>query len=141
LLLRTRKEASTGTAMRICTTLLFTILVEGSVSAFTATTKLSTLGLTQEYFKCRINKHPSCLFSASGGNNEENKVQLPANEFSRPYRTDVILGPKRRDYSLSITANEEERKGLAERFSLSEIAKLEADLILRKDNNLGGEIL
>ena len=70
---------------------------------------------------------------------KEKKVQMSAiddpralNEFSRPLRTPVVLSPRRKEYSVSIQANEEELGALSKRFSLSHIEKLEADLILTR---------
>jgi hypothetical protein len=64
-----------------------------------------------------------------------NPIQLPENEFSRTLRTEIILGPRRREYEYQISANEEELESLAKRFKLSKISKLEADLVLRRDRN------
>mmetsp|Transcript_2537 Transcript_2537/g.3703 ORF Transcript_2537/g.3703 Transcript_2537/m.3703 type:complete len:305 (-) Transcript_2537:81-995(-) len=70
-------------------------------------------------------------------------IQRPENEFSRTYQTDRILGggPRQRDYEFSINAKEEECGKLAERFDLANIAKLGADLSLRREggqNSRGG---
>mmetsp|Transcript_24110 Transcript_24110/g.37208 ORF Transcript_24110/g.37208 Transcript_24110/m.37208 type:complete len:295 (-) Transcript_24110:148-1032(-) len=70
-------------------------------------------------------------------------IQRPENEFSRTYQTDRILGggPRQRDYEFSINAKEEECLKLAERFDLANIAKLGADLSLRREggqNSRGG---
>lgn len=62
-------------------------------------------------------------------------IELPENEFSRLLRTEIILGPRRREYEYQISAKEEELTALATRFKLSKISKLEADLILRRDRN------
>lgn len=63
------------------------------------------------------------------------KIEIPPNEFSRPLRTEVILGPRRREYNIEISAEDNELKDLAKRFSLSKIAKLDADLSLKRDRN------
>jgi hypothetical protein len=62
-------------------------------------------------------------------------IPLPENEFSRTLRTEIILGPRRREYEYQISANEEELEALAKRFKLTKISKLEADLLLRRDRN------
>jgi hypothetical protein len=64
----------------------------------------------------------------------------PPNEFSRKFNIESVLGggPRQRDYRTSIEANEEERAGLADRFDLSNIDKLQAALTLRKEGKLGG---
>ena len=54
------------------------------------------------------------------------------NEFSRQLRTSVVLSPRRKEYAVSIAANEEELGALAKRFSLSRIDKLEANLVLAR---------
>eukprot|EP01083_Nonionella_stella_P077874 212874_1 len=63
------------------------------------------------------------------------KIELPPNEFSRPLRTEVVLGPRRREYNIEISAKDEELDNLAKRFSLSKITKLDADLSLKRDRN------
>ncbi len=55
------------------------------------------------------------------------------NEFSRPLRTETILGPRRKDYKIEISAKSEELQNLAKRFSLSNIEKLSADLTLTRN--------
>lgn len=60
------------------------------------------------------------------------------NEFPRPYRTDIILGARRKDYATQISATPEELKELAKRFSLSNISKLDADVVLKKDHPMRG---
>mmetsp|Transcript_33933 Transcript_33933/g.73541 ORF Transcript_33933/g.73541 Transcript_33933/m.73541 type:complete len:308 (-) Transcript_33933:107-1030(-) len=70
--------------------------------------------------------------SSSGG------VKRPENEFSRRYRTEAVLpsgGRTGRDYRVSVSASEEERGALANRFRLSEIARLDADVVLRRDKS------
>ena len=76
------------------------------------------------------------LHAKSGGGGGGG-IQRPENEFSRRYRTDTVLpgGRTARDYKVSIEANEEERAALAERFRLSEIARLEANVVLRRDKS------
>ena len=77
------------------------------------------------------------LHAKSGGGGGGGGIQRPENEFSRRYRTDTVLpgGRTARDYKVSIEANEEERAALAERFRLSEIARLEANVVLRRDKS------
>jgi hypothetical protein len=78
-----------------------------------------------------IHQRNSCLFAAAAG---AGNVVRPPNEFSRTYQVERILGgPRQKDYEISIQANEEEREGLAKRFDLSNIEKLEAELFLRRD--------
>jgi hypothetical protein len=60
-------------------------------------------------------------------------IQRPQNEFSRTFRTDIVLGARRKEYSTSIAANNEELIQLAKRFSLSNISKLEATLEMKRD--------
>lgn len=62
------------------------------------------------------------------------KLETPQNEFSRPIKVDNVLGQRKRDYNIEISAKEEELEGLAKRFSLSNIQKLSADLSLCRDN-------
>jgi uncharacterized metal-binding protein YceD (DUF177 family) len=63
------------------------------------------------------------------------------NEFSRPIETDDILktasGNKRRirDYTLTITANEDECLALAKRFELKSLQALEANLSVRPSDS------
>ena len=78
-------------------------------------------------------KNLICRNASKTGN-----IERPKNEFSRPYRTEIILGPRRREYSTSISAEPEEREALAERFSLSEISRLEADLVLKRESSRRG---
>lgn len=91
-------------------------------------------------FNSIVNHHSSLsfpgvqLFESSGPGN----VRRPQNEFSRRYRDELVIGPRRRDYSVSIKATKEEREALAQRFRLSHIAKLEADLTLRRGDNASG---
>lgn len=77
------------------------------------------------------------LHAKSGGGGGGGGIQRPENEFSRRYRTDTVLpgGRTARDYKVSIEANEEERAALAARFRLSEIARLEANVVLRRDKS------
>ena len=78
------------------------------------------------------------LHAKSGGaNGGSGGIQRPENEFSRRFRTDTVLpgGRTARDYRVSIEANEEERAALAARFRLSEIARLEANVVLRRDKS------
>jgi len=60
-------------------------------------------------------------------------IEIPPNEFSRPLRTETVLGPRRKEYTIDISAKEEELEALAERFSLSSIKKLDAGLSLSRD--------
>ena len=77
------------------------------------------------------------LHAKSAGRGGGGGIQRPENEFSRRYRTDTVLpsGRTARDYKVSIEANEEERAALAARFRLSEITRLEADVVLRRDKS------
>lgn len=77
------------------------------------------------------------LHAKAGGGGGGGGIQRPENEFSRRYRTDTVLpgGRTARDYKVSIEANEEERAALAARFRLSEIARLEANVVLRRDKS------
>jgi hypothetical protein len=78
----------------------------------------------------------STLLNAHGPGN----IIRPPNEFSRKFNVDSVLGggPRQRDYRTSIEAKEEERAGLADRFDLSNIDKLQAEVTLRKEGKLGG---
>lgn len=60
----------------------------------------------------------------------------PQNEFSRPIRTEILLSPRssRRTHNSQITATSDELQKLADRFSLSKITKLDANLELSKDD-------
>jgi hypothetical protein len=60
-------------------------------------------------------------------------IEVPPNEFSRPLRTEAVLGGRRKDYTIEISAKEEELEALAKRFSLSKIKKLDANLSLSRD--------
>merc|ERR1740124_1559678 len=60
------------------------------------------------------------------------------NEFSRPYRTEIVLGARRREYATQISATPEELERLAKRFSLSKISKLDADIVLKRDQPVRG---
>lgn len=62
------------------------------------------------------------------------KLETPQNEFSRPIKVDNVLGQRKRDHNIEISAKEEELEGLAKRFSLSKIQKLSAELSLCRDN-------
>jgi hypothetical protein len=79
-----------------------------------------------------INLAPSRLFSGS-----KPEIILPQNEFSRPLQTERILRMKR-DYLIDLEASSEECKALANRFDLSDVAKLEATLKLRQES-IGGK--
>ena len=83
----------------------------------------------------RTNSSTSLHAKSGGGGG--GGIQRPENEFSRRYRSDTVLpgGRTARDYKVSIEANEEERAALAERFRLSEIARLEANVVLRRDKS------
>ena len=83
----------------------------------------------------RTNSSTSLHAKSGGGGG--GGIQRPENEFSRKYRADTVLpgGRTARDYKVSIEANEEERAALAERFRLSEIARLEANVVLRRDKS------
>lgn len=63
------------------------------------------------------------ILGASAGN-----VQKPENEFSRTYNAEVLLYGRKRDYEVSIEANEEELASLSKRFNLADIGSLQADL-------------
>jgi len=79
----------------------------------------------------------SSLQSVTGGG--KNFIEPRSlNEFSRPYRTDIVLGVRRREYATQISAEPEELEGLAKRFSLSRISKLEADIVLRTNQPIRG---
>ena len=83
----------------------------------------------------------SALFSAANTKSSSSSSSSSSpNEFSRPIHTDVILSPRssRRTHHTQITANENELQNLAERFSLSKISKLDADLTLTKDSSRSG---
>jgi len=84
-------------------------------------------------------RHDRTFALSSSGNDSSGKgiIEFPPNEFSRPLRTGAILGPKRREYAIEISANDEELQGLAKRFSLSSIKKLSADLVLSSDRRNG----
>ena len=81
--------------------------------------------------------------SASAGGDSGGGVKRPENEFSRLFKTDVVLPRNNRrtrgsrEYRLSVSADGKEREALAGRFRLSEIAKLEADLVLKNDGARG----
>ncbi len=74
--------------------------------------------------------------SQSSNNNNKNNIQKPQNEFSRTIRTEIILSPRtnNRRYKKDISATNDELSKLAKRFSLSKISKLDANLLLTKDN-------
>ena len=71
---------------------------------------------------------------------KKEEIKRPENEFSRIVRIDSVLSSgtsasrKTRNYSISIEAKPDELDGLAKRFELPEINKLEADLVLKKDS-------
>ena len=73
----------------------------------------------------------------NNNNNDDVSKQKPQNEFSRPIHTDIILSPRssRRKYNQQISATTNELQNLAKRFSLSNISKLDANLILTKDDS------
>lgn len=75
--------------------------------------------------------------SSSSSSTGKGRIDFPPNEFSRPLRTGAILGPRRREYTIDISAKEEELEALAKRFSLSSIKKLSADLVLSSDHHNG----
>jgi hypothetical protein len=82
--------------------------------------------------RCPASTHTTALFSGS-----KPEIILPENEFSRPLQTERILR-MRRDYRVDLEASTEECKALANRFDLSDIAKLEATLKLRQES-IGGK--
>lgn len=65
-------------------------------------------------------------------------IKRVPNEFSRNYLTERVLGNKYRDYQVSIDASDEERAELAKRFDLSNISKLEAELVMRREPGIKG---
>ena len=73
-----------------------------------------------------------------GASKGPGNIQRPRNEFSRTYRTESVLGSKQRDYQVSIDASDEERAGLAKRFDLSYIGKLQAKLVMRREPGVKG---
>lgn len=77
-------------------------------------------------------RSPISALAAKRGN-----VEIIPNEFSRPLRTEAVLGPRRKEYKVEIAAKGEELEGLAKRFSLSNIKKLSAGLVLTKDRTNG----
>ena len=72
--------------------------------------------------------------------NTPKEIKRPTNEFSRIVRIDSVLSSgssasrNARNYNVCIEAKTEELEGLAKRFQLPDIGKLEADLVLRKDS-------
>ncbi|EEC47379.1 predicted protein [Phaeodactylum tricornutum CCAP 1055/1] len=66
----------------------------------------------------------------------KHSIELPPNEFSRKLQPSRILKIKR-DYDIDIEASQEECQALADRFDLSDIAKLSASLKLRQER-IGG---
>lgn len=64
-------------------------------------------------------------------------IEHVPNEFSRPLRTEAVLGARRKSYNIDISAEEEELQALAKRFSLTKIKKLTAQLTLARDRNNG----
>jgi len=78
-------------------------------------------------------------FQLAGSNNiGPGNVRRPPNEFSRTYRADsIVAAGRRRDYVISISAEENELDALAKRFNIANIAKLNADLKMRHDSSGG----
>jgi hypothetical protein len=76
-------------------------------------------------------QHDLNLLSAS-----KSSVELPPNEFSRKLQLDRVLKIKR-DYLVNVEATQAECTALADRFDLSDIAKLQASLSLRQER-IGG---
>jgi len=105
-------KAPTGTVPLLLATLIF------QTNGFTVAPSTSQ----------RLNTKTTTILEAKKG-----PIEIPPNEFSRPLRTEILLGPRRKEYNIAISAEEEELEALAKRFSLSRITKLEADLTLRKD--------
>ena len=95
-----------------------------------------------EAFTFKYNNHHHGLYHFMSNNNNNNNnnnddVSKLQNEFSRPIHTDIILSPRssRRKYNQQISATTNELQNLAKRFSLSNISKLDANLILTKDDS------
>jgi len=63
----------------------------------------------------------------------DKSIEVPPNEFSRPLRTEAILAGRRKEYTIEIKADEDELEALANRFSLSQLKKLNANLSLSRD--------
>jgi uncharacterized metal-binding protein YceD (DUF177 family) len=68
---------------------------------------------------------------------------VPANEFSRIFKTDKIAsrgrsGSSARDYSLTVRATSEECQALAKRFELKDLTQLDADVAIRPVKLLSG---
>jgi len=114
-------------------------------AAFSNTMQSNTAFLKHDFrdYQDGINYHTAearqrtsrILATNSGANN----VSRPKNEFSRTYRTETVLGNSRkREYSVSISAEPDELEALAERFNLAKISKLDAELVLRNDSPRGG---
>lgn len=73
--------------------------------------------------------------SLSLANTTPDTIERPENEFSRVLRAEVVLGAKRgRDHVMNVRATAEELAALATRFDLPGLAKLEADLVLRRQD-------
>ena len=87
------------------------------------------------YFTNRLMRFPVVIYASKG----KPTADVPSNEFSRTLQVDRILKAKRgataaairNAYSVTIEADETECRALAQRFDLSAIASLSADLQLR----------
>lgn len=110
--------------MRIILTIIGALVV-GRASAFGV---LPTKGASSQ-------KTLQSPLNASKG---PGNIQRPANEFSRTYQTERVLGSKQRDYQTTIEATGEELAGLAERFDLADISMLQADLVMRREPGIKG---
>ncbi len=134
-----------------CQTSAFSVThVATKASTARASEKNSVARCTQHLFKPRyvltqryMGDSDDYMYSENTDSNNTKKKKRPnqknkkpQNEFSRPIHTDVILSPRssRRQYNAQIAAEEEELENLANRFSLSKITKLDADLTLTKDS-------
>ena len=106
------------------------LVFASSVSSFSAAFRL-------------VGQRQSCFNTVLQANNSKKNlpIEIPPNEFSRTLQPDRILKTKRggSGYALTIAADETERKALALRFDLSEIAILSADLQLRP-NLIGAKL-
>jgi hypothetical protein len=76
-----------------------------------------------------LSSSPTTLSAKKG------KIEPIPNEFSRPLRTETILGPRRKDYKIDIQAQDDELTNLAKRFKLSNIQSLRAALTLSRDRS------
>ena len=97
-------------------------------------------------FTIQTKKHKSIPFAKKNKwmhespSNTPKEIKRPINEFSRIVRIDSVLSSgssasrNARNYNIFIEAKKEELEGLAKRFQLPDIGKLEADLVLRKDS-------